>query len=151
MVRNLLNKHFLITSLQFRRSLGIWRTLRFSRPLNKIIFCVPHRVWIRHCPPGKQDSNISDNFVERCGYDAVKIDLLHMHHNAYRWPTLSQCGTIVICFSAIKELHTQYRYKTALFFHPTYSAFANSCPLQTDTFLFSLIHSHNVLLSSNKL
>ncbi len=31
-----------------------------------------------------------------------------------------------------------------------YSAFANSCPLQTDTFLFSLIHSHNVILSSNK-
>ncbi len=31
-----------------------------------------------------------------------------------------------------------------------YSAFANSCPLQTDTFLFPLIHSHNVLLSSNK-
>ncbi len=32
-----------------------------------------------------------------------------------------------------------------------YSAFANSCPLQTDTFLFPLIHSHNVLLSSNKI
>ncbi len=31
-----------------------------------------------------------------------------------------------------------------------YSAFANSCPLQTDTFLFALIHSHNVILSSNK-
>ncbi len=31
-----------------------------------------------------------------------------------------------------------------------YSAFANSCPLQTDTFLFPLIHSHNVILSSNK-
>ncbi len=31
-----------------------------------------------------------------------------------------------------------------------YSAFANSCPLQTDTFLFPLIHSHHVLLSSNK-
>ncbi len=31
-----------------------------------------------------------------------------------------------------------------------YSAFANSCPLQTDTFLFPLIHSHNVLPSSNK-
>ncbi len=30
-----------------------------------------------------------------------------------------------------------------------YSAFANSCPLQTDTFLFPLIHSHNVPLSSN--
>ncbi len=29
-----------------------------------------------------------------------------------------------------------------------YSAFAKSCPLQTDTFLFPLIHSHNVLLSS---
>ncbi len=25
-----------------------------------------------------------------------------------------------------------------------YSAFANSCPLQTDTFLFSGIHSHNL-------
>ncbi len=34
--------------------------------------------------------------------------------------------------------------------HASYSAFANSCPLQTDTFLFPLIHSHNVLLSSNK-
>ncbi len=33
---------------------------------------------------------------------------------------------------------------------PIYSAFANSCPLQIDTFLFPLIHSHNVLLSSNK-
>ncbi len=33
---------------------------------------------------------------------------------------------------------------------PIYSAFANSCPLQTDTFLFPLIHSHNVILSSNK-
>ncbi len=31
-----------------------------------------------------------------------------------------------------------------------YSAFANSCPLQTDAFLFPLIHSHNVLLSSNQ-
>ncbi len=31
-----------------------------------------------------------------------------------------------------------------------YSAFANSCPLQTATFLFPLIHSHNVILSSNK-
>ncbi len=31
----------------------------------------------------------------------------------------------------------------------TYSAFANSCPLQTDAFLFPLIHSHNALLSSN--
>ncbi len=31
-----------------------------------------------------------------------------------------------------------------------YSAFANSCPLQTDTFLFPLIHNHNVILSSNK-
>ncbi len=31
-----------------------------------------------------------------------------------------------------------------------YSAFANSCPLQTDTFLFPLIHSHHALLSSNK-
>ncbi len=31
-----------------------------------------------------------------------------------------------------------------------YSAFANSCPLQTDTFVFPLIHSHNVILSSNK-
>ncbi len=31
-----------------------------------------------------------------------------------------------------------------------YSAFANSCPLQTDTFLFPLIHSHHVLLPSNK-
>ncbi len=30
-----------------------------------------------------------------------------------------------------------------------YSAFANSCPLQTDTFLFPLIHSHNAQLSSN--
>ncbi len=29
-------------------------------------------------------------------------------------------------------------------------AFANSCPLQTDTFPFPLIHSHNNLLSSNK-
>ncbi len=25
-----------------------------------------------------------------------------------------------------------------------YSAFANACPLQTDTFLFPLIHSHNM-------
>ncbi len=32
----------------------------------------------------------------------------------------------------------------------SYSAFANSCPLQTDTFLFPLIHSHNAILSSNK-
>ncbi len=31
-----------------------------------------------------------------------------------------------------------------------YSPFANSCPLQTDTFLYPLIHSHNVILSSNK-
>ncbi len=31
-----------------------------------------------------------------------------------------------------------------------YSAFANSCPLQTDPFLFPVIHSHNVILSSNK-
>ncbi len=31
-----------------------------------------------------------------------------------------------------------------------YSAFANSCPPKTDTFLFPLIHSHNVILSSNK-
>ncbi len=31
-----------------------------------------------------------------------------------------------------------------------YSAFANSCPLQIDTFRFPLIHSHNVLVSSNK-
>ncbi len=31
-----------------------------------------------------------------------------------------------------------------------YSAFANSCPLQTDTLLFPIIHNHNVLLSSNK-
>ncbi len=34
--------------------------------------------------------------------------------------------------------------------YPDYSAFANSCPLQTDTFLFPLIHNHNVILSSNK-
>ncbi len=46
--------------------------------------------------------------------------------------------------------------KTFCFFHigrgavNLYSALANSCPLQTDTFLFPLIHSHNVLLSSNK-
>ncbi len=32
----------------------------------------------------------------------------------------------------------------------TYSAFANSCPMQIDTFLFPLIQSHNVILSSNK-
>ncbi len=32
----------------------------------------------------------------------------------------------------------------------SYSAFANSCPLQTDTCLLPLIHSHYVLLSSNK-
>ncbi len=31
-----------------------------------------------------------------------------------------------------------------------YSAFANSCTLQSDTFLFPLIHSHHVLLSPNK-
>ncbi len=30
-----------------------------------------------------------------------------------------------------------------------YSAFANSCPLQIDTFLFALIHSLNVILFSN--
>ncbi len=34
--------------------------------------------------------------------------------------------------------------------HAMYSAFANSCPLQTDTFRSPLVHSHNVLLSSNK-
>ncbi len=33
---------------------------------------------------------------------------------------------------------------------PTYSAFATSCSLQTDTFLFPLIHSHNVQFPSNK-
>ncbi len=33
---------------------------------------------------------------------------------------------------------------------PAYSAFANSCPLQNDTFLFALIHSYNAILSSNK-
>ncbi len=33
---------------------------------------------------------------------------------------------------------------------PRYRAFVNSRPLQTDTFLFPLIHSHNVILSSNK-
>ncbi len=32
----------------------------------------------------------------------------------------------------------------------SYSAFAYSCPLQTNTFVFPLIHSHHVLLSSNK-
>ncbi len=37
-----------------------------------------------------------------------------------------------------------------VFFGNLYSAFANSCPLQTDTFLFPLIHSHKVLPSSNK-
>ncbi len=31
-----------------------------------------------------------------------------------------------------------------------YSAFANSCPLQTDTFRVPLIHSRHILLSSNK-
>ncbi len=31
-----------------------------------------------------------------------------------------------------------------------YIGFANSCPLQTDTFLFPLIYSHKILLSSNK-
>ncbi len=31
-----------------------------------------------------------------------------------------------------------------------YSAFVYSCPLQTDTFLFPLIYSHNVKFSSNK-
>ncbi len=31
-----------------------------------------------------------------------------------------------------------------------YSAFANSCPLLTDTFLFPLIHSDHFLSSSNK-
>ncbi len=31
-----------------------------------------------------------------------------------------------------------------------YSAFANSCPLQTDSFLFPFLYSHNVLRSSNK-
>ncbi len=31
-----------------------------------------------------------------------------------------------------------------------YSAFANSCPMQTDTFLFPRIYSHNVILSSNE-
>ncbi len=35
-------------------------------------------------------------------------------------------------------------------FKNDYSAFANSCPMQTDTFLFPLIHCHNVILSSNK-
>ncbi len=34
--------------------------------------------------------------------------------------------------------------------YDNYRAFANSCPLQTYIFLFPLIHSHNVLLSSNK-
>ncbi len=29
------------------------------------------------------------------------------------------------------------------------SAFANSCPLQTDTFIFPLIRSHNILLSQS--
>ncbi len=32
----------------------------------------------------------------------------------------------------------------------TYSAFANSCPLQIDTFVFPLIHSHHIVLSFNK-
>ncbi len=31
-----------------------------------------------------------------------------------------------------------------------YSAFAKPCPLQTDTFLFSIIYNHLVKLSSNK-
>ncbi len=41
---------------------------------------------------------------------------------------------------------------SSAYFYPatSYSAFANSCPLQTDTFLFPLIHSHTVVLSSNK-
>ncbi len=38
----------------------------------------------------------------------------------------------------------------SLAYYGDYSAFANSCPMQTDTFLFPLIHSHNVILSSNK-
>ncbi len=32
-----------------------------------------------------------------------------------------------------------------------YSAFANSCPLQTDTILLPFIHKHHILLSLSKL
>ncbi len=44
-----------------------------------------------------------------------------------------------------KDIHESYMLPRMV-----YSAFANSCPLQTDTFLFPFIHSHNVILSSNK-
>ncbi len=49
----------------------------------------------------------------------------------------------------VKSVTEQHELKKNYKTH-TYSAFANSCPLQTDTFLFPLIHSHNVLPSSNK-
>ncbi len=48
---------------------------------------------------------------------------------------------LAVCQAKIKIFFTQIL---------TYSAFANSCPLQTDTFLFPLIHSHNVKFASNK-
>ncbi len=60
------------------------------------------------------------------------------------WPMKAPSKKWMSCYllPAIATYHSRRRY--------SYSAFANSCPLQTDTFLFPLIHSHNVLLSSNK-
>ncbi len=70
-------------------------------------------------------------------------NLEHKEHKCMRLPFPRWCSKVIFaCY--LKMKHWVYYYNLA------YSAFANSCPLQTDTFLFPLIHSHNVILSSNK-
>ncbi len=63
--------------------------------------------------------------------------------SGYSW--VVYCATSCKTFSSRTHVRHVVEHKSY-----TYSAFANSCPLQTDTFLFPLIYSHNVIFSSNK-
>ncbi len=63
---------------------------------------------------------------------------------------LSIDSTSRIAYNCETIAHILIQLQTASISSHLYSTFANSCPLQTDPFLFPLIHSHNALLSSNK-
>ncbi len=66
---------------------------------------------------------------------------------AYLW---SYASSSVLVLPEVRENAWNLSTCSLLLEKPIYCAFANSCPLQTDTFLLPLIHSHNAILSSNK-
>ncbi len=69
--------------------------------------------------------------------------------NVHVWPLIDQQLINKTCRVIF---HIEGQRRAPVLFHLTkmYSVFANSDPLQTDTFRFSIFHSHHIQLSSNK-